>query len=65
MTGEMLNGKNESPTMGCAEEARQTPTGKEMKLGLSGKSWCSWHVHALRFDASGHGDETKEEAAAS
>ena len=61
----MLNENKESPKIGMAEEMRQTPTGRERELVLSGKSSCSWHVNALRFDASGHGDETKRKGGAS
>jgi hypothetical protein len=51
----------ESPKMGMSEKETTTPTGKEKKLSLS---VVLRHVHALRFDdASGHADETKDEAA--
>jgi hypothetical protein len=47
--------------MGMSEEETTAPTEREKTLSLS---VVLRHVHALRFDdASGHADETKEEAA--
>ena len=63
MTGEMLNENKGKPVDLGWLKRNATPTGREKKLRLAGSRWCSWHVNALRFDASGHADETKEEAA--